>query len=233
MVVCRVPKDDEISLTTALDAGCAGIIIPHVESADEVREFMKRMYFGAPGHRSFSPWTFTPGLAQSLYPADPYNVATSNNHVCLIPQIESLKGIENCEEIAAVEGIAGLMFGPGDYMIEAGMDLDGFLKGNPDPKFFEAMARFGAAAAKNDVPVFGGALSLDQIPMIIETGVRAVFVQFDVWGVTRLMADSLAEGWKAAKSFEGRPRPGLANGDEKVVVNGKEDAGEKKAENGV
>lgn len=46
MVVCRVPKDDEISLSTALDAGCAGIIIPHVESAEEVRGFMKRMYFG-------------------------------------------------------------------------------------------------------------------------------------------------------------------------------------------
>lgn len=54
-----------------------------------------------------------------------------------------------------MEGIAGLMFGPGDYMIEAGMDLDGFMNGNPDPRFFEAMARFGAAAKKNDVPVFG------------------------------------------------------------------------------
>jgi 4-hydroxy-2-oxoheptanedioate aldolase len=40
-------------------------------------------------------------------------------------------------------------------MIEAGMNLDGFLKGNPDPKFFEAMGKFTAAAAKNDVPVFG------------------------------------------------------------------------------
>jgi 4-hydroxy-2-oxoheptanedioate aldolase len=107
------------------------------------------------GHRSFSPWTFTPGLSQSLYPNDPYNVATSNNHICIIPQIESAKGVENAEEIAAVEGISALFFGPGDYMIEAGMNLDGFLKGNPDPKFFEAMGKFTAAAAKNDVPVFG------------------------------------------------------------------------------
>jgi 4-hydroxy-2-oxoheptanedioate aldolase len=38
-----------------------------------------------------------------------------------------------------VEGISALFFGPGDYMIEAGTDLDGFLSGNPDPKFFEAM----------------------------------------------------------------------------------------------
>jgi 4-hydroxy-2-oxoheptanedioate aldolase len=156
MAICRVPKNDEISLTTALDAGCAGIVIPHVETAQEVKDFMKEMYFGGgKGHRSFSPWTFTPGMTQSLYPNDAYQVQTANNHVCIIPQIESVKGVENCEEIAAVEGISGLMFGPGDYMIEAGMDIDGFLKGNPDPKFFEAMGKFNAAAAKHDLPIFG------------------------------------------------------------------------------
>ena len=51
----------------------------------------------------------------------------------------------------------------------------------------------------------------------------AVFVQFDVWGISRLMADSLAEGWKVAKSYEGNPRLGFTNGHEKVVVNGKEE----------
>lgn len=45
MVIVRVPKHDEISLTTALDAGAAGIIIPHVESAQDVKDIMKEMYF--------------------------------------------------------------------------------------------------------------------------------------------------------------------------------------------
>ncbi|EMD89253.1 hypothetical protein COCC4DRAFT_23528 [Bipolaris maydis ATCC 48331] len=216
MVICRVPKRDEISLTTALDAGCAGIVIPHVESADEVRQFIKEMYFGdGKGHRSFSPWTFTPGLTKSLYPNDPYNVQTANNHVCLIPQIESLKGLENAEEIAAVPGISGLMFGPGDFMIDAGMDISTVLAGQPEPKFLEAMAKFNAVAAKNDLPIFGGVMSLEMIPMAIQTGMRAIAVQFDVWGTTRLMANSLEQGWKAAKEFEGNPRPGFSNGTSK------------------
>jgi len=60
------------------------------------------------GHRSFSPWTFTPGISdQSLYPSDNFNIATSNQHVCIIPQVESVRGIENVEEIAAVPGIHG------------------------------------------------------------------------------------------------------------------------------
>lgn len=46
MVVVRIPKGDELSLSTALDAGAAGIVIPHCESADEVKAIMKESFFG-------------------------------------------------------------------------------------------------------------------------------------------------------------------------------------------
>jgi 4-hydroxy-2-oxoheptanedioate aldolase len=108
------------------------------------------------GHRSFSPWTFTPGVTDaSLYPRDPYNVATANNHVCIIPQIESVKGLENVEEIAAVPGVHALMFGPGDFMIDAGLDLLSVMNGTPDQGLLDAMGKFGAAAQKNGLPIFG------------------------------------------------------------------------------
>ena len=94
-------------------------------------------------------------MTTSLYPNDPYNVQTANNHVCIIPQIESVKGIENADEIAAVPGVHALMFGPGDYLIDAGLDLEGALSGQPDPAFVEAMGKFGAAAAKHGLPIFG------------------------------------------------------------------------------
>ncbi len=45
MVIVRIPKHDELSLTTALDAGAAGIIIPHVESAQEVKDMIKEIYY--------------------------------------------------------------------------------------------------------------------------------------------------------------------------------------------
>jgi 4-hydroxy-2-oxoheptanedioate aldolase len=58
MVIVRVPKGDEISLTTALDAGAAGIVIPHCESAEEVKKMIKEIrYRKRP--RTFSlakPW---------------------------------------------------------------------------------------------------------------------------------------------------------------------------------
>jgi 4-hydroxy-2-oxoheptanedioate aldolase len=60
-----------------------------------------------------------------------------------------------------------------------------------------------------------GVLSLDQIPMAIQSGMRAVIVQFDVWGFTRLVADSLQQGWKCSKEFEGNPKPGMSEGNAK------------------
>jgi 4-hydroxy-2-oxoheptanedioate aldolase len=147
--------------------------------------------------------------------SDPYNIATANKHVCLIPQIESVKGIANVEEIAAVPGISALMFGPGDYLIDAGLDIGRALSGNPEPAFLEAMGKFGAAAAKNNLPIFGGALSVDMIPMMIQQGSRAIAVQFDVWGFTRLIDSSLKAGREHAKGFEGNPRGGVPNGEAK------------------
>jgi 4-hydroxy-2-oxoheptanedioate aldolase len=46
MVIVRVPKHDELSLSTALDAGAAGIIIPHCESVEDVEKFKKEAFFG-------------------------------------------------------------------------------------------------------------------------------------------------------------------------------------------
>jgi 4-hydroxy-2-oxoheptanedioate aldolase len=51
--------------------------------------------------------------------------------------------------------VHALMFGPGDYLIDAGLDLEGALSGQPDPAFVAAMGKFGAAAAKHGLPIFG------------------------------------------------------------------------------
>jgi 4-hydroxy-2-oxoheptanedioate aldolase len=106
------------------------------------------------GGRSFSPWVFTPGISDaSLYSDDSFNMKTSNNHIAVIPQIESVKGIANAEEIASIPGISALMFGPGDFMADAGLQLA--LGGQPHPTLFSAMESMAKAGKKYDVPLFG------------------------------------------------------------------------------
>ncbi|KAL7940848.1 HpcH/HpaI aldolase [Trichoderma barbatum] len=189
MVIVRVPKEDEVALTTALDAGASGITIPHCESKEEVEEFMKRIYYPPLGGRSFSPWVFTPGISDaSLYQNDAFNMKTSNNHVAVIAQIESVKGIANVDEIASIPGISAIMFGPGDFMADAGLELT---LGEPHPTLAAAMESMSKASKKHNIPIFGAAMSLDMVPMLIESGHRAIMVLLDVWGIANMTKSSL------------------------------------------
>lgn len=70
----------------------------------------------------------------------------------VFPQIESVKGIENVEKIAALEGVGGLMFGPGDYALDAGIPPS---LGAPDPRLLEAMGKFAAAGRKFNKALMG------------------------------------------------------------------------------
>lgn len=154
MVIVRVPKHDDVYLSTALDAGAAGVVIPHCETAEEVREKMKDIYYPPMGQRSFSPWVFTPGVSDaSLYENDPFNMQSSNKHIVVIPQIESVKGVENIEEIAALPGVGALMFGPGDFSADAGLELK--LGGTPHPTLMAAMMKLTATAKKYNLSLFG------------------------------------------------------------------------------
>lgn len=192
LVVCRVPKHDEVSLTTALDAGAAGLVIPHTESAQDIRDKVKEVFYPPLGQRSFSPWTFTPGISnQSLYANDEWNMKSSNNHICLIAQIESVEGLNNIEEIAAMPEVDALMFGPGDYSADAGINFS--LAAPPPQAFIDAMTRFVTVAHKYGKPLFGAAQSPAMIPMMLQQGYKALAVTFDVWGVANMVNDGMKE----------------------------------------
>lgn len=80
-------------------------------------------------------------------------MTTSNNHVAVIPQIESVKGIANADDIASIPGISALMFGPGDFMADAGLKLA--LGGQPHPTLASAMESMAKAGMKHNVPLLG------------------------------------------------------------------------------
>ena len=206
--------------------GASGIVIPHCESAEEVRHLQKELYYPPIGQRSFSPWTFTPGVNDaSLYEDDEFNMKTSNNHIVLIPQIESVKGVENVEAIAAVENVGALMFGPGDFMAAAGLKMT--MSGAPHPVMLDAMAKFSAAGKKAGLPLLGAAHKEGMVPMLLEQGYRIIAIAFDVWGLAGMVKTNLmkakADAEEAGKKFRGETNGEATNGETKdVAINGKQ-----------
>jgi 2-keto-3-deoxy-L-rhamnonate aldolase RhmA len=114
----RVPGHESFHATRLLDAGATGIVVPHVNNADEARRVVQACRFPPQGKRSI------PGLLpQVLFETHPVAevVSAINRETLLVAMIETLDGLENVDEIAAVPGIDALLVGCTDLAAEMGL----------------------------------------------------------------------------------------------------------------
>jgi 2-dehydro-3-deoxyglucarate aldolase/4-hydroxy-2-oxoheptanedioate aldolase len=137
----RVPRGDYHFIARALDIGCHCVMVPMVESAEQARDIVASMHYPKRGRRGAAF-----GFAHDDYaggdPLAKMKAADARNIV--IVQIETDKGVENVEEIAAVDGVDVLLLGH--------FDLTNFLgiPGQFDhPTYVSSIKRMVAAARKN------------------------------------------------------------------------------------
>jgi 2-keto-3-deoxy-L-rhamnonate aldolase RhmA len=127
----RVPRGEYHFLARALDIGARGVMIPMVETAEQAREIAEHCRYPSVGRRGAAF-----GFAHDDYAAGAVSekLATGNERTMVIAQIETERGLQNLEAIAAVDGIDVLWLGH--------FDLSNFI-GIPgqfdDPRFDAAM----------------------------------------------------------------------------------------------
>jgi 2-keto-3-deoxy-L-rhamnonate aldolase RhmA len=116
--IVRVPHRQYDMATRVLDGGAMGIVMPHVDTAEEAREAVARLKYPPLGHRSVGG-----PLAQLAFAAAPVAEATAafNAAMLLVCLIESPQAVENADAMAAVPGIDVLMFGTSDLTMEMGI----------------------------------------------------------------------------------------------------------------
>ena len=137
----RVPSSDYHFLARALDVGCHGVMVPMVESKAEAEKIAEATRYPPTGRRGAAF-----GFAHDDYalgnPVD--KIVEADARTLVIAQIESERGLEAVDEIAAVDGIDVLWLGH--------FDLTNFL-GIPgdfeNPKFLDAVKRVVAAGKKH------------------------------------------------------------------------------------
>ena len=130
----RVPPGDTAAIGRSLDAGALGIVVPMVDTADEARAAIADCRYGTRGHRSYGP--IRAGLVAGS--ADPEDL----ERVALIPQIETVSGLEHVDEIATVPGVDALLVGPADLALALEVPLD------VGRRTAEQMERHGSAVAR-------------------------------------------------------------------------------------
>lgn len=106
--MARVPRGEYHFLARALDIGMQGLMIPMVESEDQARAIAEATRYPPVGRRGAAF-----GFAHDDYaPGDPAEkIALANARTLVIAQIETERGVENVDAIAATPGIDVLWVG--------------------------------------------------------------------------------------------------------------------------
>ena len=118
--LARGQDSSNITIQGLLDVGAAGVVLPKIETADEARRAVAATRYAPSGTRGMCP-----GCHDGSYSVQGFSehMARRNRDVMAIPIIETRKGVENIEEIVAVEGMDLIHFGPGDLSADMGIDL--------------------------------------------------------------------------------------------------------------
>ena len=115
--VLRVPSNDVNSIKTVLDLGVEGLMVPNVSTAEEARAVVAACRYPPAGIRG-SAYSTARGASYGI-DGERY-LRTINDNLVIMCQIESTTGVDNIDEISAVEGIDVLFLGPGDLSGSAG-----------------------------------------------------------------------------------------------------------------
>ena len=114
----RVPAHESFHTTRLLDTGAQGVVVPHVDNAQQARKVVDFCRFPPLGHRSI------PGsLPQTRFASLPVTetVELINRETLVVVMIETVEGLRNVDEIAAVEGVDALLVGCTDMAAELGV----------------------------------------------------------------------------------------------------------------
>ena len=117
----RIPSNTDWMVLQALDQGVQGIIVPHVECADDLSKFSSFTKYSPEGIRGFSPYT-------SAWKYDKTNassrIVSFNQSILRVGIIESLPGLHSLEKFLELNLLDVYYFGAYDLSLAFGKPGD-------------------------------------------------------------------------------------------------------------
>lgn len=171
----RIKDITRASVLKMLDIGAKGLIVPCVETVDQVKKLVEYGKYYPMGKRGFA---FTRagefGFADCAGNLKEY-FEICNEKTMIIPQCETMGCLENIEEIVNINGIDGIFVGPYDLSIALGKPGE-----FSDPDFIKALNRIVKACkdAGKFVLIYAGDSTTSR--KYIDNGFNGVAVGMDV-----------------------------------------------------
>lgn len=169
----RIPATEYHFVARVLDVGAMGIMVPMVETAEQARTIVASAKYPPDGRRGAAF-----GVAHDDFRGGDIvaKMKSANRETHLIAQIETVAGVRNAAEIAAVDGIDVLWIGHFDLTNSLG--IPGQFE---HPEFQAAVATVLAACRQhNKVPGFmaGG---IEDGKSLLDQGFRMLAYGGDLW----------------------------------------------------
>jgi 2-keto-3-deoxy-L-rhamnonate aldolase RhmA len=116
--IVRVPENNAKFILRVLDMGAQGIQVPHIEGLEGARRAVAAVRYPPLGERGAAGTT-----RAAAYGAIPWrdHVRTSNEEILLVVMTEDLRGINDIEAIAALDGVDLISLGPTDLSAALGI----------------------------------------------------------------------------------------------------------------
>jgi 4-hydroxy-2-oxoheptanedioate aldolase len=172
--VVRVTRGSYSDIIKPLEADASGIMVPHVMGLDDAKHIVQQTRFHPVGRRPVDGGN-TDG-AFTMVEFKQY-LKESNEQKFVIIQIEDPEPLQELDDIAKLDGIDMLFFGPGDFSHSIGAP------GQWDhPAIADARKQVVETARTNNK--FAGTVgTLDSLPGLIDMGYQFINVGVDVLGL--------------------------------------------------
>lgn len=171
--VIRVRSCDDPDTAVMLDNGVTGIVFPDISTAAQAKRAVNRARLPPVGHRSVAG-------GYPIFDYRPVSIADAvpaiNARTLVACMIEAREGLENIEEIAAVDGIDVIHVGSADLLTALG-------RPGPfgSPEHIAAVDRVIAACKKHGkVPGVGGDRNVNRQADSIRKGARFITTNSEI-----------------------------------------------------
>jgi 2-keto-3-deoxy-L-rhamnonate aldolase RhmA len=115
VTLVRVTELNGGLIKRALDVGADGVVIPWIETASQLEQAVAYAHYPPRGVRGVGGERAT-AWGRCL----PEHVRDAEEHVLVVPILETVKAHQNIDELCRVPGVELYQFGPADYSSSAG-----------------------------------------------------------------------------------------------------------------
>lgn len=188
--IVRIPSHDGAQVSRAADFGAKGIMVPHVNTPEQLQRLLTHVKFPPVGNRGCFP-----SVRAAAYGFQPWSefLAESLASVEVVPMLEERQAFENLDAILAVEGLRAVAIGPLDLAARLG----GVGSPEAEAQVQEYLAQLLRACNARGISVIDGAWDLDTFKRKVQSGCKGIMYSGD----TSLLAAALREQMTGVRAF--------------------------------